>query len=177
MSILHGRILLGSIAAVLAAASPALIDALAGQVPANGARLRVTLKGIPTTLTGRLEQLAADTLYLRVTDWQGDTLSRIPLSLVQTAEMSQGRHSKAATGALLGGVIGAVAGYAAGDKSPGAIFRKDAVAAFGWLTGTGVGALVGWQFHSEKWTDVPVASLRVAPVGPVSIGLRIDLRF
>ena len=177
MPIQRSRILLGSIAAALAVASPALTNTLAGQAPPIGTRLRVTLKGLPTTLTGRLEQLAPDTLYLRVTDWRGEMLSRIPLSIIETAEMSQGRHSRASMGALLGGAIGGVAGYAAGDNSPGAFFPKGAVAAFGWLAGTGVGALVGWQFHSEKWADVPVPRLRVAPVGPVSIGLRFELRF
>src|SRR5512142_3259163 len=121
MSIPRSRILLGSLAA-LAAASPALTDTLTGQAPPIGTRLRVTLKGLPTTLTGRLEQLGPDTLYLRVSDWEGEMLSRIPLSIVETAEMSQGRHSRAAMGALLGGAIGGVAGYAAGDNTPGAIF-------------------------------------------------------
>ena len=177
MSILRSRILLGSIAAALAAASPALTDTLTGQAPPIGTRLRVTLKGLPTTLTGRLEQLAPDTLYLRVSDWEGEMLSRIPLSIVETAEMSQGRHSRAAMGALLGGAVGAGAAYAAADKSPDAFLDAGALTALGWLAGTGVGALVGWQFHSEKWTDVPVTSLRVAPVGPVSIGFRFELRF
>ncbi len=167
-----------------------------------GARVRVTgdfcqpsysncLGGRPEHHIGTFVAWKADTLVVQS---NGDTLS-VPASLVTRLDVSQGRRTNTGTGAgigfLLGGVVGAVIGYASyAECVPqgwfsciGPDFGPEVVAVMvGLVGGTGgalFGALIGSAIKTDRWQEVPPDRFRlqVAPQRDGRFGLGASVRF
>jgi hypothetical protein len=159
-----------------------------GQSVTPGSRVRVTLKTTPPRImTGTLDQVAGDTLHLRVKDeaQSGRTgkpvyqVMPLPVAAVGTIEVSRGRHSNVGTGVLIGGLAGVVAGLAGGGGGQGWDFGSDrgtAAALYG-VTGAGWGALIGALTTRERWTVVPLTSLQPAPVTLNRVRIGVTLWF
>ena len=173
----YARTICRGVLVVGVAASAAMTSTpVFGQALVPGARLRVTLKGTPPTiLVGTVDRVAGDTLHLRV-PYRGQTVP-LPLMTVASTEISRGRHSRAAKGALIGGGIGVAVGLLAFDMAdPNPDLRARWGILFG-LMGAGTGALIGAQSRSEKWEMVPLPSLPAASVSFNRVELGFRLRF
>ncbi len=192
----HATILIAILAFVPFASATA-------QVPLRpGERVRVTghffcqpfyncVGGLPQRYVGTFLSWKADTLVVQS---NGDTLS-VPVSLVTRLDVSRGRKTNTGEGAviglLVGGVVGAVIGYASYEecKPQGKFFSCIAdlgpeYAALGGavvigLVGGVVGALIGASSRTDRWRAVPLNQLRVS-LGPQRdgrYGLGASVRF
>ena len=95
----------------------------------------------------------------------------IPWSAVTKLEYSAGRHGHTGSVALIGGLVGLLAGIAAGvivnqsedfDDYGGAVTTGTGLA--GLVLGAGIGAIIGSTHHSDDWMDLPLATgTRSAP--------------
>ena len=156
--------------ALIAIATLAALDSPGtSQVPVD-ARIRVRLASPDSAAKlsagewyiGELRGLQHDTLRVRL-PW--DSLVAIPSSLVDRVEFSQGRHSNAAGGALVGGLVGASLGIVIGELdrcSPnpsgfeglGCTTHPGKAAISIGLLGVVVGVVVGASEH-ERWKSIP----------------------
>lgn len=147
---------------------------------ATGTRIRVRLNTTPpTTLVGTVDALRNDTLSLRL-----EAESRVlPLSSINTLDVSRGRHSNAGKGAVIGGaslgLLGLAAGAACGEGigCPEGAGQVALVAGVSAAFGAGMGALIGWMGSSERWEAVPLTTVRVAPVSLNGVGITLSLSF
>ncbi|MFC1661294.1 hypothetical protein ACFL3S_07580 [Gemmatimonadota bacterium] len=105
-------------------------------------------------------------------------LEQIPLPSVSHLEVRLHQTSRARSGALLGGVLGAVGGWAStalgGDhwKSQGRLLGPG----IGLMAGGLVGALIGSKIGGPIWEPVPI-SPQTGPLGEGGVaGLRIGFR-
>jgi hypothetical protein len=119
----------------------------------------------------------------------GNTLA-LPLDAVTRLDVSRGRKTNTGKGAeigfLLGGVVGAVIGYASYEECEGVCFGDfgSGFAAFvgglvGGLGGGAVGALIGSSTKTDRWREVPLDRVRVS-LGPQRdgrLGLGASVRF
>ncbi len=170
-----------------------------------GARVRVTRLPIcpptHTTCVGRSPRQDVGT-FVR---WSDDTLLvlsngntlALPLDAVTRLDVSRGRKTNTGKGAeigfLLGGVVGAVIGYASyeecvpqGPRSWSCIgpnFGSEGAALggalLGGLGGGVVGALIGASSKTDRWQEVPLDRVRVS-LGPQRdgrFGLGASVRF
>ncbi len=163
-----------------------------------GARVRVTRLPIcpptHTTCVGRSPRQDVGT-FVR---WSDDTLLvlsngntlALPLDAVTRLDVSRGRKTNTGKGAeigfLLGGVVGAVIGYASYEECEGVCFGDfgSGFAAFvgglvGGLGGGAVGALIGSSTKTDRWREVPLDRVRVS-LGPQPdgrLGLGASVRF
>lgn len=125
-----------------------------------GARVQVRSLAMGT-FVGEVHSLSSDSLTVRLRD---DLLSAVPWSSLSSVQVSTGRRSHAAVGALVGFAVGtALAGYLAccteyEDPGSGTAFAIG-VALFG-LPGAGLGAVVGSQIRTDVWRDVPLPTRR-----------------
>ncbi len=175
----HATILVAILAFVPLASATA-------QVPVRpGARVRVTghfcqfysnCEGVQLEhRVGTFVTWEADTLVVQS---NGDTLS-VPVTLVTRLDVSRGRKMNTGKGAviglLVGGVVGAVIGYANyeeggfGDLGPGVNVAAGGV--IGGLGGLVTGAFIGLAIQTDRWREVPLDQLRV------SFGPQRDGRF
>ncbi len=163
----------------------------------RGARVRVTiLLPCPDIYTscadwrsrhnGTFVAWKADTLVVQS---NGDTLT-VPVTLLTRLDVSRGRKTNTGKGAeigfLLGGVVGAVIGYASYEECEGVCFGDfgSGFAAFvgglvGGLGGGAVGALIGSSTKTDRWREVPLDRVRVS-LGPQRdgwLGLGASVRF
>ncbi len=154
-----------------------------------GARVRVThLWG---KSVGTFVAWESDTLVFQS---NGDTLS-VPVDLVTRLDVRRGRKTNTGKGAgigfLLGGVVGAVIGYASYEECVpqgwfsciGPNFGPGLVALVGGLVGGlgggSVGAVIGTAIETDRWQEVPLDRLRVS-LGPQRdgrLGLGASARF
>jgi hypothetical protein len=152
---------------------------------ARGTRIRVSLKASPDFLQFGI----VDTLKNGWLSWRpvGDSSLTVPLNAISTLEVSHGRHSHAGRGALIGGstlgllslaTFGMMASAPNGDlmRLEGGWGDALALTAAGTAVGVGVGALIGSLSDSERWQDVPISSIRVAPVSLNRLGVGVSLR-
>jgi hypothetical protein len=186
-----GRIRSHTLAALFITFVAATVSPLAAQTTpplmlARGTRIRVSLKASPDFLQFGI----VDTLKDGWLSWRpvGDSSHTVPLNAISTLEVSHGRHSHAGRGALIGGstlglaclgVFGAMASAAEGDFMRLEGGWRDALllSAAGTAVGAGAGALIGSLSDSERWQDVPISSIRVAPVSLGRVGFGVSLRF
>ncbi|HET9950810.1 MAG TPA: hypothetical protein VFS09_03335 [Candidatus Eisenbacteria bacterium] len=135
--------------------------------------VRVKASGLPRRVTGTLNFVGQDSLYLAGTQ---STLA-IPLSTVSSLEVSRGRHARTLRGLWIGTLTGAVIGAAlfAGDNS-GALAgyttaEKAKIGATEWgILGALVGTIVGALSHTEAWERVPIDRLeRPEPDAPTAL--------
>lgn len=168
----------------------ARLDLLAQQEPivAPGARVRVTAPSISRDrLVGTVVEMGEDTCVLEVE--RRTQPVALPLASLETLEVSQGKKSKAGTGALIGLVVGAGGGAALGagicsslsdlpggsDDCGGAAIAGALL--FG-LPSCGLGALIGWSIKVDRWEEVQLDRLRLgrAPGRDLGFTLSVSLR-
>jgi hypothetical protein len=132
----------------------------------------------------------ADTL---VVETKGHILA-LPPDSVTKLDVSRGRKTNTGTGAgiglLVGGVVGAVIGYASYEECVPRGFSFSCIGVdpelyalgggiIGGLVGGGVGALIGASIRTDRWQEVPLDHVRVS-VGPQRdgrFGLGASVRF
>lgn len=145
------------LAAVLAAGMQATIaGSMQGQEPTTsfpGARVRVTLRDRPDRwLIGTVVGQSGDSLRLDERD--SHAMLAVPTERLAALQVSRGRHSHAALGALIGLAAGVAFGLiaTAADPAIDTDARGYALVAgiFGGM-GAGAGALVGWAVRCETW--------------------------
>ncbi len=170
------------------------------QVPIRpGARVRVTRPPIcranticvgraPRQRVGTFLAWRSDTIVVQS---NGDTLS-VPVDLVTRLDVVRGQKSNTIEGAIIGLLVGGVAGAAmvyASDQeceSPRGEFFSCTVdisplggALSVGLTGGVVGALIGLEIQTDRWQEVQLHRLRVnlAPQRDGRFGLGASVRF
>jgi hypothetical protein len=129
--------------------------------------------------------LARTDSTLTVVEEKTNALVVIPLSTITAIDQSRGRHGNAGSGAVYGLFAGTAVGIGAalivcsggncGQGSKETDYSYATVLGLGLggaLVGTGLGALIGSQTHSEKWSSVPLSGIRVG-ILPDHAGLRI----
>ncbi len=180
----HATMLVAILAFVPLASATAQVQ----QPIERGARVRVTiLLPCPDIYTscadwrsrhnGTFMAWKADTLVVQS---NGDTLS-VPVDRVTRLDVSRGRKTNTGKGAeigfLLGGVVGAVIGYASYEECAclgggvGPETLAVAGAGIGALGGLVAGALIGSSTKTDRWREVPLDRVRV------SLGPQRDGRF
>ena len=157
-----------------------------------GARVRVTghfcqlfysncVRGSPQQYVGTFVTWEADTL---VTESNGEILT-LPIDWVTKLEVSQGQQSYTVEGAiiglLVGGVAGAFTGYVTYEECVGRGFSCLGAFGLGFNVGVGavigglgglvLGAITGASSKTDRWQEVPLDRLRV------SLGPQRDGRF
>jgi len=156
------------------------LSPLAAQGPlpiTPGQRVRISVENSRRRVTGALLSQDADSVRLQPD--RGDAGGAVAQSRISGVEVSAGRHSNAAGGALAGllggGIFGAVLGASCeGDfVCPGA---GPAAASLG-LLGAVLGGVVGAFSHHETWQSVYQREVHVNLVTPVQgRGLGVGVR-
>ena len=157
--------------AVLSRAELARTEEIA-LVPA-GTRVRLTsmgAAGISGTVQGRLLRLAPGTLG--VVDDERGAIATVPDATVIRVQTSPGPRRHARTGFLIGAAIGATAMLAVTSgpeadcgwytSAPCTVGTRAGWAALGGAVYGGMGALIGHFVRTEKWSDTPVARVKLA---------------
>lgn len=155
--------------------------------PRSGDRIRIT--SAPKTLDNQIARLLSvrnDTLLLQVVP--PETLA-VALAAVTRLEVSTARGRNTGQGAAIGGLIGLASGVlmgaASGDDPPGffSFTAGDKALILGVglaIPGLVIGALVGSQTISDRWTSVPVGAVQATPglqVGPGGARLGVAVSF
>ena len=174
---------------ILSLGLPASMAGQAADSPEIGARVRVRLPGHGAGwLQGHLAMLSADSAAIALTETPDSV--RFATASAERVEVSQGRHSHAGKGAVVGLGVGAATGLILGlaasaepcedlcmyEVGPGEI--AGATVMLG-AVGAGIGALIGSFSHGERWKRVdlhPSGPPRLTPVARAG-GLGIALRF
>lgn len=157
------RILL---AGLLMLSLPGVAPARESDTVAIGSRVRVTSPDAGTQpLVGQVAALERDAVV--VVSEAGGTQTRVPVTPSTTLEVSKGRRSQAARGAMLGAAAGVMPGllmtfgdYNTDKGNPAAIALGGAAA------GAALGSLIGLALKTEEWLParMPVVSASIAPV-------------
>lgn len=126
-------------------------------------------------MVGTLVGVNAHEVRLQLRD-SGETIT-VPLDEMQQGEFSREARSAAGRGALIGFLLGAVVGSAAGgcDCNQPGLARGFSGLLLGGL-GSGIGALVGTGFRMEDWTPFqgPLAPPAArSPVRPRLFQIRV----
>lgn len=152
-----------------------------------GARVRVLLKPPSgTAIVGTLDTLGTDSLRLHRGGETG--VVAIPLREISGLEVSAGQHSHTSTGIKIGVLLGTGAGLAfalANQEKCNNLFLSNVcntantwvfvAIPIGGLVGTGLGAVVGSAFHSERWKKVAPPHLAIAPMSSGRMGIGFSL--
>jgi hypothetical protein len=174
---------------ILSLGLPAPMTGQAVDSLAPGARVRVRLSGHGAGwLQGRFVLLSADSAAIALSETPDSV--RFATESAERVELSEGRHSHAGKGALLGLGLGAgtglILGIAASAEECGewCVIEVGAgeiagVTVLLGAVGAGIGALIGSFSHGERWRQVdlhPSEPARLVPVARAG-GLGIALRF
>ena len=109
------------VSSLVLSSGPLSAQVIAPQVIPRGTRIRVSLKGSQgNSVVGIADTLKDDWLRWWPTGRFADSL---PLSALNTLEVSRGRHPNVLKGAVIGGTAGAVHGAFRGDK-PNPTYRN-----------------------------------------------------
>ena len=141
-----------------------------GPLP-TGQRIRFFSKELGTLLTGRLRAIDDETLLVKVDD-RAEPI-RVRRASIGQIGVSRGKHGRAWTGALIGGVSlgipGAAFGYLLAVGLPGGHCEPNCVPRgllggflMGAMVGAPIGALIGSASRGERWERVSL-SVAVAP--------------
>ncbi len=133
---------------------------------AVGSRVRVTsLEGGAQPLIGQVVALEPGVVVVRGEG--GRTETRVPVAPSTTLEVSKGKKSQAARGAMLGTAVGVMPGLLMtfGDYNTDK-GNPTAVSVVGAAAGAAIGALVGLALKSEHWlpAEAPVVTAGIAPI-------------
>ena len=136
-------------------------------------------------LQGTFVSSAVDTVRIQTTNGTGTVA--VPLYLVHRVDVQRGRKSAARSGATIGGVLGLIAGGIIGGsnyhESPNPMFDFGSEmsvlggALVGMVAGATAGGLVGLTIHTDRWVQVPAASLRVVPVSLNRVGVSLAFAY
>lgn len=164
-----------------------------GEALHAGARVRLFLKPTPEHVTrerimGLLMGIDEDSVVVNV--GPGLPGRAVAIDAVQSFSVARGRKSSAGKGALIGLASGVAGGVIAGQivcsdgqcedaEGPGiSNMIPAALAVGGGLFGTGMGALIGGRFHSDRWERVSVRDLRMGVTpGSDDVQFRLSLVF
>ena len=161
------------LAGLLLLALPSAARAQQSDLLAIGSRVRVTSpEAAAQPLVGRIVALEPDAVVVLA---EGDhSQTRVPVTSSTSLEVSGGRKSQAARGAMLGAAIGALPGvlmtfgdYNTDKGNPAAISLAGATA------GAALGSLIGLALKSEQWLPARMPTVR-ASVAPVPRGAAIS---
>ena len=174
---------------ILSLGLPAPMTGQAVDSLATGARVRVRLPSHGADwLQGQFVMLSADSAAIALSE-TADSV-RFAMESAERVEVSEGRHSHAGKGALVGLGLGAgtglILGLAASAEECGewcvievGTGEIAAVTVMLGAVGAGIGALIGSFSHGERWRQVdlhPSEPARLAPIARAG-GLGIALRF
>jgi len=152
----------------------------------EGARVRLLARDLyPEPLIGTVVEIDDETLSLRLGD--RETPALVPREAITRLEVSAGRKSRgrgALFGAVIGGLVGAIALAATPEPSCGpnpwsciGVSKGEAAPAVIGL-GAGVGALVGLAITpGEKWTVVPSARVAISPAHRRHVQVSLTVAF
>jgi len=140
---------------------------LASEDPAVtvGSRVRITAPELgPQPLIGQV--LALEPGAVVVGQKNGSDKRRVSLASAQSLEVSTGRKSQAARGAMIGGAIGALSGILINVGDYNSDSNTLLVSIVGAASGAAVGALVGWGIKTDVWrpAKAPAVSAAILPV-------------
>ena len=150
----------------------------AAVVFSEGSRVRLTVDQESNRLTGILDRIASDTLW--VVSGDPASVSAYPLETIEALEVVTGSKPSVWQGALIGAGVGLATGLildaAAGCKEPGCNEPWEdptfAIAAFCSASGAALGALLGLTVRTDRWQEVPLEDLHVEPMISQGTGLR-----
>ncbi len=171
---------------MLTATASTLAAQAASTTLVPGRRVRVEIAG-SAKFVGNVARIGQDTIGL-VGD-AGDTvwvarksISRLDVYMGEGHNVGRAAARGTAIGAGVGLVLGiiAVAGQSEGDflyTPPGQLIASGLLGGAVW--GLGIGTVVGLIAKSPKWSQVPVATLKVTPAGPdgAGVALGFSMRF
>jgi hypothetical protein len=151
----------------------------------TGTRVRVTTReaGAERVRVGPLRTFDGQNLTLSTEG--GPSHVSLPRTSITRIEVSRGRRGHAASGALLGAVLG-LAVVALKDVGCGEDCTREGASTGFILAAVGGGTLlgggVGMAVRSERWESLPWAvgparRASVVPLPPAPLGLRVALRF
>jgi hypothetical protein len=178
-----------SLAIVLAAAcAPAHVVTTPAATPVAGNPIRYAARSDSTELiSARLVSLDADSLVFERfvaghTSGKWETAS-LPTDSIARLQVRVGRRGNPGRGALIGGLLGAVAGIACASEDPGWLTPTPGECMVsGILGGAGTGLLVGLLIRSDVWAPATLPTgehepaTPVVSASPVGLGLRIPFR-
>ena len=165
---------------------PLAAQTMPSQTIPRGTRVRVSLKASPENrLVGIADTMKSDGLSWR--PMAGDSSVTLSLSAINTLELSNGRHSHAGKGAVIGGATIGTIGFmlfAAMAEAPRSDLMRleggwhDALLLTAGATAAGAlgGAIIGSMFSSEHWQEIPLGGVRVAPISLGRFGVTVSLR-
>jgi hypothetical protein len=142
-----------------------------------GARVRLTAPSLSARpLVGKLVREQSAVLEIARED---GSVSSIPIAKIAKLQVSSGKKRKTLLGAFCGAALGVgIALYAYRCQHPRYCeedYRGVAAVVFGG-GGAAVGALVGSEIRTERWTTVPIPAARSVS-GPSRTTLSFTLRF
>lgn len=153
---------------------------------APGARVRITTPVARSPVTGWVDRIDSDTVFL--VGKKGRLLPGIPLSSVTRLEVKrrEGTEKKGiAPGAVVGGLFGGAIGLAAGRAGEPDCRRDEFLCFKGLSTAAGLslgltigvvaGGLIGWAASPSGWVDVPLRPLQVGARTP-AVRMRLEVR-
>lgn len=142
-------------------------------VPEVGTRVRVTTDGTTEPMAGWIEARGGEGILLvRASDHAVVPISRDGIRRLEVSRVRRSGSKRSAPGMIAGGIAGLAIGVAVTEEhscEPNSLFcfdfgsEKLMAGLLGATAGMLVGGLVSWAIvPAESWTEVPVASLRVA---------------
>ena len=180
-------LLVASLALSIATAAP-LASQTYTDSPSIGSRLRVSTRGArPTSIVGSVVRVTQDTLLLRDAHGVTTTISLADAETIEISRRKVGHPNLGAAigigvGLLAGGIVGSATWSEPGDAPfecsgsflcdrPTRAGRVLGGALLGGLVGAGIGALVGNNIKTDRWTTISAASLKpTASVRPTLNG-------
>lgn len=149
------------VAAILPAALHAPASAQATVRFDRGTRMRVTMEVARRSIVATLVDVRRDTLVLGRPEMSIETTIPLPLSLIDKLEISDGRRSMAAWGAVAGLVVGVVAtagynGIVSSQCFPPQPCGESQPIWLGGLIGGAVGGVSFAFVRSEQWREIAI---------------------
>lgn len=161
--------------AVAVALGSLLVRPAHAQDVTAGDRVRIDAPDVEAgVMVGTLRGVGAESLRVQLEgrDWALE----VPRRSVRGLWISDGTGNKAVLGALIGGLLGAAAGYllAGEDEDPTTGDGRGLSLVFGAAGGAVAGGLAGSAFKGERWRPVDISAVRSSRtrISPVSLTLR-----
>ena len=141
---------------------------------AVGSRVRIGSPELgPQPLVGQVLALEPGAVVVGRKD--GSDKRRVSLASGTSLEVSTGRKSQAARGAMIGGAIGALSGILTNVGDYNSDNNTLVVSIVGAASCAAVGALVGWGIKSDAWRPASAKAVSAAIV-PVPRGAAFSVR-
>lgn len=165
-----------------------------GGVVLIGTKVRVLAPGIaPEPITRKVAAMQSGVIVLEP-DARGGTYVTVPIAEIERLEVHRGNRG-AAVGGVVGGAMGATAGYLLasavtkeeactegsdcfddlGERMVGAAFLTVAAVGGGALAGWGIGSAIGGAIVPDTWQLVPTDRIRIGIVPRRSGGITVGI--